>query len=116
MTDIVTKIDNWLIQIGIMPNLAGFTYIKESVELCTDHVELLGYLTTQLYKIIAYKHGKSVSVIERNIRHAIQVASNSNKIIRLNNVVGQTVLGSLDKPSAGLLISLLAQKCKSLSM
>lgn len=115
MNDNIKKLEGWLIQIGIMPNLMGFTYIRDSVELCCEYMRDM-YKTTQLYKLLAKMHGKSISAIERNIRHAIQVASNSNKLIRLNNVVGQTVVSGMDKPSAGQLIALLVQKQRSLCM
>ena len=115
MSEGAKRLEGWLIQIGIMPNLTGFTYIKESVEICCNFSgERIK--TSQIYKILAMRYEKTSCAIERNIRHAIQVASNSNKIIRLNNVVGQSVLGGLDKPSASLLISLLAQKHKSMCM
>ena len=115
MNEAEKRIESWLIQIGIMPNLTGFTYIKESVELCCGC--FYGRRkTTQIYDVIAKRYGKSSSAVESNIRHAIQVASNSNKIIRLNNVVGQTVISGLDKPSAGQLIALLVQKQRSMGM
>lgn len=113
MKEMINGVENWLIQIGIMPNLAGFTYIKESVKIVCEYGDVAR--TTNLYKIIASAHGKTSSAIERSIRHAIKVACDSCKIIRLNNVVGQSVLGScLDKPSPSLLISLLAHKHNSL--
>ena len=52
MNEMVRKLEGWLIQIGIMPNLAGFTYIKESVQLCCECMGTI-YKTTQIYKIIA---------------------------------------------------------------
>lgn len=107
------NIEGWLIQIGITPNLVGFTYLREAVEL---YVDIIGKTCqiTKIYNILAKIHGKTVSAVERGIRHAIKVASDSNKLIKLNNVIGHVVLNGYDKPSSGVLISLLAQKYRTL--
>lgn len=62
------KVGDALLQLGITPDLKGFNYIIDMVEMI-DKGELSK--VTAGYAIIAKKYGNTASGIERGIRHAI---------------------------------------------
>jgi hypothetical protein len=61
-----------LINLGIYPNLQGFYYILEAVEIMQNTKEHIK--TMDIYELVAKVYNKSITQIERNIRHVIEVA------------------------------------------
>lgn len=69
-----TKFHEILLDIGMPPNLLGYSYIVTSLELITSNPSYLSAITRGLYKDVADKYGTTSSSVERGIRHAISVA------------------------------------------
>lgn len=63
------KCEEILLQLGITPNLLGYTYIADAVEIIGKEDERVK--TTALYEIIAERRGTTYCKVERPIRHAI---------------------------------------------
>lgn len=63
------KCEEILLQLGITPNLLGYTYIADAVEIIGKEDEKVK--TTALYEIIAERHETTYHKVERPIRHAI---------------------------------------------
>ncbi len=103
-------INNWLILMGITPNLEGYKYLKESILLCYRDNSLINNLTKGLYPTIAKIYNKNNATIERNIRHAIRVSCDSNKILALNTIMGSGVIAKYERPTVSQLIAILVER------
>ena len=80
--NIDVKITRFLHCMGIPAHLNGYNYIRFSLKLVIDDINILNPITKRLYPTIAKKYDKSPQCIERSIRHAIKVSwSRGNKKI-----------------------------------
>lgn len=65
------KIEKLLLKIGITPNLKGFYYICEIVEMLLENP---GTKTTYFYEVIGGKYGVGNTQVEKGIKTAISHA------------------------------------------
>lgn len=63
-----------LLSIGIPPNLLGYMYLVEALQMILMNPLYLNHITKGLYIDIARKYGSNPSRVERAIRHAINTA------------------------------------------
>lgn len=71
-TYIYEMISKYLISLEITPNLMGYHYMVEAVQLCLKNKTLLNAITTEVYPAIAKKYDTIPSRVERGIHHAIE--------------------------------------------
>lgn len=64
------KIEDGLLELGIKPNLNGFGYICDFIELIIDDEERK-FKMMYLYSVVAKKNKTTSTSVERAIRHAI---------------------------------------------
>jgi len=70
--DSVEKVITEVIRnIGITPNLAGYSFLREAVVLAVNQPERLNSISKNIYPEIAKKHGTSARNIDRVIRCAV---------------------------------------------
>jgi len=68
-------IKSYLLEIGIMPNLAGFRYLTRAIELYRDRRDYYREgITSRLYPDVARWFDTTPPRVERSIRHAIETA------------------------------------------
>ena len=83
----MNKIEKLLLEKDFRPNLKGFDYIVEAIELIQTNKIYLRAITNKLYPTIAKNNNDTVSKVERAIRHSIQSAkignSNSEFLARI---------------------------------
>lgn len=60
--------------LGILPNVKGYTYLKESILLAAGDRELLDGITKRLYPAVARRCKTTAPRVERAMRHAIGTA------------------------------------------
>lgn len=60
--------------LGILPNVKGYTYLKESILLAAGDRELLDGITKRLYPTVARRCKTTAPRVERAMRHAIGTA------------------------------------------
>ena len=113
---ITLETSNILLQIGIPGNVAGSKYLLRAVALAVKNPEAVLAVTKTIYPIIAMENNTKVANIERAIRHAIEIASNKNKITQLNNIFGVNIYSAKEKPSNSEFIALLATRIPFLLM
>ena len=65
------KINQVLSKLGIRHSMKGYTYIMEAIRMGIEDPESVSLITKILYVKLARKFGKTPSIIERNIRTAI---------------------------------------------
>lgn len=68
-----TKVENILIEMGIPPNIKGFTYIADAMEIYQEKGTNIS-TSRVLYPKIARKNRTVEKNVERALRHAINVA------------------------------------------
>ncbi len=57
---------------GIMPNIPGFHYLREAVILAAENPGILSFAAKNIYLVIAERHNTTESKVSRSIRNAIQ--------------------------------------------
>ena len=68
-------IKSYLLELGIMPNLAGFRYLTRAIELYRDRRDYYREgITSRLYPDVARWFDTTPPRVERSIRHAIETA------------------------------------------
>jgi len=72
---------NFLFDLGILPNIKGYEYIKEAFKIIVDSKKQKTQMgiTTYLYPTLEKKFGERTSRIEKAIRYAIIQAHKKNK-------------------------------------
>ena len=98
-----------LLTLGIQPNLKGYYYLVEGVLLIKQNKLPLRNASKNLYPLIAKRLNESKPCIERDIRHAINVSCNLDKMKEINRIIGAQVIGRYDKPTCRQLLGLLAE-------
>lgn len=92
-------INQALISIGIPPSMNGYKYLYTGLTAAFDDMELLAYITKDLYTEIAKVCGVSVSKVEKSIRNAISAAWERGDAQILSVYFGSTVGPNSKKPS-----------------
>ena len=65
------RIDKYLLSKGVKPELKGFDYMVDAINLCIKDKSYLRGLTTRLYPEIAKINNDVVHKVERALRHVI---------------------------------------------
>ena len=99
-----------ILEVGVPPNITGYKFLREAIIDVVKDQNLATSITKGLYPLVAEKFDTSSNKVERSIRHAIEVAYNSGKILNLNTRFGLQIFGKYDKPSNGQLIALIADR------
>lgn len=72
--DLETRVTNILHEIGVPAHIRGYHYMREAIMMSVNDMDVLNYITKELYPSIAKKCNTTPSRVERAIRHAIEVA------------------------------------------
>lgn len=97
------KINTLLTNLGITSNYNGFYYIAQAILLTSSGMENLLLITKRLYPHIARLHNTSSKNVERNIRHAVEVAWRTNPQM-LSDLAGRPLTY---KPTSGEFLAIL---------
>ncbi|MHB1315582.1 MAG: sporulation transcription factor Spo0A [Christensenellales bacterium] len=101
------KISDILNMIGIPPSLKGFQYLREIITVSLEEDGLLKSVTKLLYPMVAEKYDTIPTRVERDIRHAIEVAWNKGRVDVLHKYFGYTVDGDKGKPTNSEFIAMM---------
>ena len=110
--DLETKVTSILHEIGVPANIRGYHYMREAIIMSVNDMDVLNYITKELYPSIAKKCNTTPSRVERAIRHAIEVAWNRGKVDAINALFGYTVNNHKGKPTNSEFIALIADKLR----
>lgn len=106
------KVTNVLHEIGVPAHIRGYHYMREAIIMSVNDLDVLNYITKELYPSIAKKCGTTPSRVERAIRHAIEVAFSRGKIDVIDNLFGYTVNTHKGKPTNSEFIALIADRLR----
>ncbi len=104
------KISKIFINVGIPPNIKGYSFLREGVRLAVKEPGIINSVTKELYPRIGEKFSTTPSKVERAIRHAIEVAWSRGRIEGINNILGVRAYMNADKPTNSEFIALIADK------
>ncbi len=106
------KVTAILHDIGVPAHIRGYHYMREAIIMAVNDMDVLNYITKELYPSIAKKCNTTPSRVERAIRHAIEVAWNRGKVDVIDQLFGYTVSKNKGKPTNSEFIALIADKLR----
>ncbi|HEY8363928.1 MAG TPA: sporulation transcription factor Spo0A, partial [Haloplasmataceae bacterium] len=111
-TDLNTEITAILHEIGVPAHIKGYLYLRESILMVYNNIEILGSITKVLYPEVAKKYRTTSSRVERAIRHAIEVAWNRGNIDAISSIFSYTVSLAKSKPTNSEFIAMIADRLR----
>ena len=99
-------------ELGVPAHIKGYQYVRTAIMMVVENMELLNYITKQLYPVIAKKYSTTSSRVERAIRHSIEVAWSRGRPETMNKVFGYTIDTGKGKPTNSEFIAMVADKIR----
>lgn len=106
------KVTNILHEIGVPASIRGYHYMREAILMAIEDIDVLNYITKELYPSIAKKCNTTSSRVERAIRHAIEVAWSRGRIESIEKLFGYTVNTQKGKPTNSEFIAIIADRLR----
>ena len=110
--NIETRVTNILHEIGVPAHIRGYHYMRSAIVMAVDDIDVLNYITKELYPSIAKKCNTTPSRVERAIRHAIEVAWSRGRVDAIDSIFGYTVSNNKGKPTNSEFIALIADRLR----
>lgn len=110
--DLEKDVTDMIHEIGVPAHIKGYQYLREAIMMSVKDVEMLGSITKILYPTIAKKYQTTPSRVERDIRHAIEVAWSRGRMETLDALFGYTINTGKGKPTNSEFIALIADKIR----
>ena len=107
-----SRVTNVLHEIGVPAHIRGYHYMREAIMMAVNDIDVLNYITKELYPSIAKKCNTTPSRVERAIRHAIEVAWSRGKVDVIDNMFGYTINNHKGKPTNSEFIALIADRLR----
>ncbi len=101
---------------GILPNLKGYRFICEALQMLFGDDSLLYGVTKQIYPELARKHGISSSMIEKAIRHSIESAWNRSEESPMRSLFPVCSVRPTNSEFLGVVFQLMSMQLRRLSM
>lgn len=106
------RVTQILHEIGVPAHIRGYHYMREAIIMSVNDMDVLNYITKELYPSIAKKCNTTPSRVERAIRHAIEVAWNRGKVDAIDALFGYTIDNHKGKPTNSEFIALIADRLR----
>ena len=97
---------------AVPAHIRGYHYMREAIIMSVNDMDVLNYITKELYPSIAKKCNTTPSRVERAIRHAIEVAWNRGKVDAIDALFGYTINNHKGKPTNSEFIALIADRLR----
>lgn len=110
--DLECVVTKYMHELGVPAHIKGYQYIRTAILMVIDDMDLLNYITKQLYPTIAKQYGTTSSRVERAIRHSIEVAWNRGKPEIMNDIFGYTIDTGKGKPTNSEFIAMVADQIR----
>lgn len=110
--DLESIVTEFIHELGVPAHIKGYQYIRSAIMMVIEDMELLNYITKQLYPTIAKKYKTTSSRVERAIRHSIEVAWNRGKPETMDEIFGYTVDTGKGKPTNSEFIAMVADRIR----
>ncbi len=110
--DLESVVTEFIHELGVPAHIKGYQYIRTAIMMVVNNMEMLNYITKQLYPAIAKKYGTTSSRVERAIRHSIEVAWSRGKPETMNEIFGYTIDTEKGKPTNSEFIAMVADRIR----
>lgn len=110
--DLETVVTDFIHELGVPAHIKGYQYIRSAIMMVVENMDLLNYITKQLYPEIAKAYGTTASRVERAIRHSIEVAWSRGKPEVMNEIFGYTIHTGKGKPTNSEFIAMVADRIR----
>ncbi len=110
--DLETVVTDFMHELGLPAHIKGYQYIRTAIMMVSENMDLLNYITKQLYPDIAKHYGSTSSRVERAIRHSIEVAWTRGKPEVMDKIFGYTIDTGKGKPTNSEFIAMVADRIR----
>ncbi len=110
--DVETEVTNLIHEVGVPAHIKGYQYLRESILMAIEDMDILNAITKQLYPAIAKKFDTTPSRVERAIRHAIEVAWSRGKMDTIEKLFSYSISMGKGKPTNSEFIALIADRMR----
>lgn len=99
-------------EMGVPAHIKGYQYLRSSIIMAVQDMDILNSITKQLYPSIAKEYSTTSSRVERAIRHAIEVAWSRGNTEVIDELFGYSMNNGKNKPTNSEFIALIADKIR----
>lgn len=110
--DLETVVTDFIHELGVPAHIKGYQYIRSAIMMVVENMDLLNFITKQLYPEIAKVYNTTASRVERAIRHSIEVAWSRGKPEIMNEIFGYTIHTGKGKPTNSEFIAMVADRIR----
>ena len=110
--DLETLVTENLHELGVPAHIKGYHYIRRAIMMVIEDMDMLNFITKQLYPEIAKAYNTTSSRVERAIRHSIEVAWVRGKPEAMNAIFGYTIHTGKGKPTNSEFIAMVADRIR----
>jgi two-component system response regulator (stage 0 sporulation protein A) len=110
--DLESLVTNFIHELGVPAHIKGYQYIRSAIMMVVKNMDLLNFITKQLYPEIAKQYNTTASRVERAIRHSIEVAWSRGKPETMNDIFGYTIHTGKGKPTNSEFIAMVADRIR----
>ena len=110
--DLETVVTDFIHELGVPAHIKGYQYIRSAIMMVVENMDLLNFITKQLYPEIAKAYNTTASSVERAIRHSIEVAWSRGKPEIMNEIFGYTIHTGKGKPTNSEFIAMVADRIR----
>lgn len=110
--DLETIVTEFIHELGVPAHIKGYHYLRTAIMMVVKDMDLLNYITKELYPEIAKAYKTTSSRVERAIRHSIEVAWTRGKPQTMNEVFGYTINTGKGKPTNSEFIAMIADRIR----
>ncbi len=110
--DLESIVTDFIREIGVPAHIKGYQYIRTAIIMVVENMEMINFITKQLYPSIAKQYSTTSSRVERAIRHAIEVAWNRGHSEVIDEIFGYTIHTGRGKPTNSEFIAMIADKIR----
>ncbi len=110
--DLESLVTEFIHELGVPAHIKGYQYVRTAIMMVVENMELLNYITKQLYPVIAKKYSTTSSRVERAIRHSIEVAWSRGRPETMNRIFGYTIDTGKGKPTNSEFIAMVADRIR----
>lgn len=111
-TQLEVKVTEIIHEVGVPAHIKGYQYLRSSILMAVQDMDILDSITKQLYPSIAEEYQTTPSRVERAIRHAIEVAWSRGNSDTMHELFGYTLQQGKLKPTNSEFIALIADKIR----
>jgi two-component system response regulator (stage 0 sporulation protein A) len=110
--DLETIVTDFIHELGVPAHIKGYQYIRTAIMMVVENMEMINFITKQLYPTIAKQYNTTSSRVERAIRHSIEVAWSRGNPETMEEIFGYTIHTGKGKPTNSEFIAMVADRIR----